>query len=165
MRRLSSFSGGRRPISGFSKFKAALDREVARTKQVAPWTLHDLRRTARTRLSGLGVLPLVAELTIGHKQSGVAAVYDLHTYDAEKRAALERWADALSAIVGIAPPPEDAAIVPAAAGVTIAAHASAVTTHARTTGTRAQPADGLYFKAAGLRGRGSARARRIARRT
>jgi integrase len=109
-------TAGARPISGFSKMKARLDREVAELaggSPIAPWTLHDLRRTMRTRISGLGVLPLVAELIIGHKQGGVQAVYDLHTYDAEKRAALEKWEDALAVIVGLRPAPEGAAVVPA----------------------------------------------------
>ncbi|HWY14259.1 MAG TPA: tyrosine-type recombinase/integrase [Rhizomicrobium sp.] len=109
-------TAGKRPISGFSKMKSRLDREIAKRAdgtQMAPWTLHDLRRTMRTRLSGLGVLPLVAELIIGHKQGGIQAVYDLHTYDAEKRAALAKWEDALAAIVGLRPAPDGASVVPA----------------------------------------------------
>ena len=38
-------------LAGFSKFKRALDREA----KVSGWTLHDLRRTAATRMQGLGV--------------------------------------------------------------------------------------------------------------
>jgi len=105
-----SSTAGRRPISGFSKSKARLDEAIAKAvkeaqekgediKDVAPWTLHDLRRTARTRLSSLGVLPHIAEMVIGHKQGGIHAVYDQHHYDAEKRDALDRWEAALLAIV------------------------------------------------------------------
>jgi integrase len=99
------FSGmaGDRPFSGFSKAKARLDRA---TGKIAPYTLHDLRRTVRTRLSELGVAPFVAELVLAHKQQGVAKVYDLHRYDAEKRAALEKWEAKLLAI--LAPEPEPA---------------------------------------------------------
>jgi integrase len=82
-------TGGERPTSGFSKMKARLDRLLG--TEVAPWTLHDVRRTVRTGLSSAGVLPVVAELVIGHKQQGIAAVYDLHRYDDEKRDALKRW--------------------------------------------------------------------------
>ncbi len=109
-------TAGKRPISGFSKMKSRLDSEIAKLADgtpIAPWTLHDLRRTMRTRLSGLGVLPLVAELIIGHKQTGIQAVYDLHTYDAEKRLALAKWEGALAVIVGLMPAPEGAAIVSA----------------------------------------------------
>lgn len=101
---------GRRPVSGFSKAKADLDKTIAAlvaeerargedTKDVGAWRLHDLRRTVRTRMSGLGVLPLVAELVLAHKQQGVSAVYDRHRYDREKLAALLRWEQALLAIV------------------------------------------------------------------
>lgn len=55
------------------------------------WRPHDLRRTMRTGLSAAGVNEVVAETTIGHTRKGIAAVYDLHRYDAEKRAALEAW--------------------------------------------------------------------------
>jgi integrase len=94
-----STAGGRRPVSGFSKAKARLDREVAKIGEVADFDIHDIRRSVRTNLSSLGVAPLIAELTIGHKQQGVQAVYDLHRYDAEKRAALEAWEAKLLGIV------------------------------------------------------------------
>jgi integrase len=91
-----STTGGRRPISGFSKARTKFERALG---EMAHWTLHDLRRTCRTGLSSLGVLPVVAELVIGHKQTGIAAVYDLHRYDAEKREALEDWEAKLLSIV------------------------------------------------------------------
>jgi integrase len=101
-------------VSGFGKAKKHLDREIAavraratgkRATPMAPWRLHDLRRTMRTRLSELGVLPVVAELVIGHKQQGIAAVYDLHRYDEEKRRALEAWEQRLRSIVDPQPAP------------------------------------------------------------
>jgi integrase len=99
------FSGqtGAKPFSGFSKAKKRLDGE---TPGIAPYTLHDLRRTVRTRLSGLGVMRTVSELVLAHTQTGLDAVYDLHTYDAEKRAALLKWEARLLAIVAPEPEPE-----------------------------------------------------------
>jgi integrase len=96
------FSGrtGAKPFSGFSKSKSRLDRA---TGGIAPFTLHDLRRSVRTRLSELGVAPFVAELVLAHTQTGVAKVYDLHQYDQEKRAALEAWEKKLLAIVAPEP--------------------------------------------------------------
>jgi integrase len=88
---------GERPFSGFSKAKRRLDSEIG---EIKPFTLHDLRRTVRTRLAELGVTPFVGELVIGHTQKGVHAVYDLHRYEEEKREALERWERRLLAIVG-----------------------------------------------------------------
>jgi integrase len=104
------FSGqtGAKPFSGFSKAKRRLDKLIGDIAGgIAPYTLHDLRRTVRTRLAELGVTPFVGELVIGHTQKGVHAVYDLHRYEKEKRAALEAWEARLLAIV--APEPEPAA--------------------------------------------------------
>jgi integrase len=101
---------GAKPFSGFSKAKARLDRKLVelvkageRVQPIAPYTLHDLRRTVRTRLAELGVTPFVGELVIGHAQKGVHAVYDLHTYDAEKREALLKWEAKLLSIVAPEP--------------------------------------------------------------
>ena len=44
-------TSGERPISGFAKLKARLDRRVG----LSDWTLHDIRRTMRTHLSALPV--------------------------------------------------------------------------------------------------------------
>jgi integrase len=95
---------GKRPISGFAKIKQALDRRIARLnggKPLAGWRLHDLRRTMRTNLSALAILPVVAELMIGHRQRDIAAVYDLHVYEAEQRAGFEAWCRRLLSIVAI----------------------------------------------------------------
>jgi integrase len=110
-----SATGGRAPIKGFGKFKDTID---ARAAELAPpglaqWRFHDLRRTARTNLSSLGVSPFIAELVIGHQQKGVHKVYDVHRYQAEKRDALERWASRLRTI--IVPPPAN--VVPIKAAV------------------------------------------------
>jgi integrase len=63
-----------------------------------PFTVHDFRRTARTQLSELGVAPHVAEACLNHKPRGVEAVYNRHSYFAERRAALHAWADLLAQI-------------------------------------------------------------------
>jgi integrase len=93
---------GKRPISGFAKIKQALDRRITKLnddKPIAGFRLHDLRRSMRTNLSALAILPLVAEMMIGHRQRGVAAVYDLHRYEAEQRAGFEAWCRRLLSIV------------------------------------------------------------------
>ena len=71
----------------------------AEGKPLAPWTLHDLRRTFRTGLGKLGVAPHVAELCINHQKSGVEAIYDRHKYAPEMKAALALWADHVRSIV------------------------------------------------------------------
>lgn len=61
-----------------------------------PFTLHDLRRTARTHLAGLGVRTEVAERCLNHKLAGVVGVYDRHDYFTERRQALSAWAAQLA---------------------------------------------------------------------
>jgi integrase len=99
-----STTGGKRPISGFSKYKTRFDRAAAELGQVESWRIHDLRRAVRTGLSEAGVLPFHAELVIAHTQVGVHAVYDRHRYDAEKRKALIAWERRLVNIVKPLPP-------------------------------------------------------------
>jgi integrase len=71
-------------------------------------TIHDLRRTVGTRISELGVPRDVRERILNHggKRAGnlTDGVYNRYEFDAEKRAALELWADALDAILGRRPP-------------------------------------------------------------
>lgn len=61
--------------------------------------LHDLRRTAATRMAELGVLPRVIDAVLDHAQGGVSGVYQRYGYVEEMRIALERWAARLRAIV------------------------------------------------------------------
>jgi integrase len=62
------------------------------------FTLHDLRRTARTHLAALGVAPHVAERCLNHKLPGMNDKYDTHDYLAERRLALNAWAAKLAAL-------------------------------------------------------------------
>ena len=66
------------PFSGWSKAKAALDRAVAdaRGASLAPWSVHDLRRTVATGLQRLGVRLEVTEAVLNHisgSRAGIAA--------------------------------------------------------------------------------------------
>jgi integrase len=60
--------------------------------------LHDLRRTLRTGLAELGVSFEVAERVLNHAMPGLQAVYNRHSYAAEKRAALALWAEHVLAL-------------------------------------------------------------------
>jgi integrase len=90
-----STDGGGRPISGFSKLKARIDRAAC----VQDWTLHDLRRTARTLMSRAGVTSDHAERCLGHAIGGVRGVYDRHRYAAEMARAYEALAAQIDRIV------------------------------------------------------------------
>jgi integrase len=85
---------GETHISGYAKAKARLDSFIAAGDvKVAPWRLHDLRRTAATHMVRLGVSEEVVGRVLNHAPKGVTAkVYALHTYAPEKRSALDRWA-------------------------------------------------------------------------
>ena len=63
------------------------------------WTIHDLRRTARTIMAAAGVPDVVAELVLGHVQKGIVAVYNRHGYEQEKADALDKLAARLTDIV------------------------------------------------------------------
>ena len=114
---LFSTTFGEKPVSGFSKAKARLDRHMLRalramarmrgddaaSVELAPFVIHDLRRTMRTRLASLRVADVVAEMVIGHGRKGLQRVYDQHSYEPEMREALELWAGRLREIVTPAP--------------------------------------------------------------
>ena len=60
---------------------------------------HDLRRTAASHMTGMGIPRLVVSKILNHMERGITAVYDRHSYDREKRQALESWGRKLQAIV------------------------------------------------------------------
>ncbi|HVM78293.1 MAG TPA: tyrosine-type recombinase/integrase [Stellaceae bacterium] len=84
---------GRDPKKLFNGAASAMRRLRKKLKGTAPFVLHDLRRTCRTRLSKLGVDDKTAELVIGHVPQGMEKVYDLHDRLDERRAALQRWGE------------------------------------------------------------------------
>jgi integrase len=60
------------------------------------WTLHDLRRTARSLMAEADVAENVAERVLGHALRGVRRVYNRYDYADEKADALQRLAVKLS---------------------------------------------------------------------
>jgi integrase len=67
---------------------------------VSDATPHDLRRTAASHMTSIGISRLVVSKILNHAETGVTAVYDRHSYDAEKRVALEAWGERLEKITG-----------------------------------------------------------------
>lgn len=59
---------------------------------------HDLRRTGRTHVSGLGVSGDVAEALLNHVKDGMKAVYDLYSFWPERKAAIRLWHEKLGRI-------------------------------------------------------------------
>jgi integrase len=72
---------------------------AAKLPPMPNWTLHDLRRTARSLMSRAGIRPDVAERVLGHVMGGVEGVYDRHTYREEKAHALRMLAGLIGNIV------------------------------------------------------------------
>jgi integrase len=86
---------GKTPISGFSKFKRAFDQACG----VTGWTLHDLRRTARSLMSRGGVPSDHAERALGHVIGGIRSTYDRHEFYQEKKHAFAALAGQLDHIL------------------------------------------------------------------
>jgi integrase len=97
---LFSTTQGVKPVNGFSKAKAILDREMlAELGELPPFIIHDIRRSMRTGLSALPIADLVRELVIAHTRPDLHKVYDQHAYLDEKRHALQLWAARLRDII------------------------------------------------------------------
>lgn len=86
-------------FNGWGKPKAALDR---RLEDVAPYTLHDLRRTFSTQLASLGVPQHVVERILNHKPgahtaiSPIAVLYNHYRCMDEMRDAVTKWESKLT---------------------------------------------------------------------
>lgn len=106
---------GKTAVSGHSKAKARLDRQIVADLrkqaeeaghdpseiELEDWRFHDLRRTLATGLQRFGINKEVTEAVLNHVSgsiSGIARVYQRHDYKDEKRAALGRWAQHVAAI-------------------------------------------------------------------
>jgi len=66
---------------------------------IKDFRLHDLRRTAASMMTGAGIPRLVVSKILNHVEQGVTRVYDRHSYDNEKRAAIEKWTQLLEQII------------------------------------------------------------------
>lgn len=63
------------------------------------FTPHNLRRTAASQITSIGIPRLTVRKILNHAEVGVTAVYDRHSYDREKREALDAWSRKLISIV------------------------------------------------------------------
>jgi integrase len=86
---------GATPMGGISNRKADFDKRCG----VRDWTLHDLRRTARSLMSRVGVAPYVAEKCLGHVAGAIERTYDRHAYLDEKREAFAKLGDGVAKVV------------------------------------------------------------------
>ena len=95
--------GARAPTGfcGWTWSKAELDQRLG--DQVAPWRIHDIRRSVATHLADdLNVQPHVIECILGHYggfRRGTAQVYNKSPYGNEMRAALVAWSEHLQSLI------------------------------------------------------------------
>jgi len=71
----------------------ALNKLCNKLEGVRRFTPHDLRSTARSHLTELGVNLIVAERCLNHSLGGLVSIYDQHDYMTERRTALELWTE------------------------------------------------------------------------
>jgi integrase len=113
---------GQAPFSGWSRCKERLDARIAeqRAEQrlgrklkegerpekddyLAPWVVHDLRRSFTTLAAEHGLAePAHIEAILNHvsgHRDGITGIYNRAAYREQKRIGLQRWADWLEAIV------------------------------------------------------------------
>jgi integrase len=92
-----------RAITTFSAINAELDKLAG----MSGWAWHDLRRSFATALGEAGFPEAVADGVLNHRQAatrgGVLGVYQKAERWGERKAAMEAWADALSAAIKGAP--------------------------------------------------------------
>jgi integrase len=85
-------------FTSWGKSKAALDRRCG----FEDWHVHDLRRSAATRMADIGIAPHIVEQILNHQtghKAGIAGIYNRSNHQREVRAALALWEDHIRALV------------------------------------------------------------------
>jgi integrase len=98
------FGGGKAGFSAWSYCTLSFNSRITAAnggRALAPWRIHDLRRTVRTGLSKIGIKPHVAELVLNHTghKAGIGGVYDHYDYEPEIAEALAKWEARLLMII------------------------------------------------------------------
>jgi integrase len=89
-------------ISGITPYRGKTNERLPAVAGVAPWVVHDLRRTAASGMARLGINLPVIEKVLNHAGgsfAGIVGVYQRHEFADEKRAALQQWADYVERLV------------------------------------------------------------------
>jgi integrase len=98
------FGGGFNGFNAWSYSVVSLNNRIAMAdgKPLAPWRLHDIRRSVATGMAELGVQPHIIEAILNHvsgHKGGVAGIYNRARYDREIASALALWAEHIMAAV------------------------------------------------------------------
>jgi len=70
---------------------------MEKIKNIPHFVIHDLRRTAKTKMQELGVDEFISERCLNHKLAGVQGTYGRYDFLDERKKALQGWADYLAA--------------------------------------------------------------------
>jgi integrase len=89
----------RKPGTHLTTIKTAMQGILGRT-DMRPWSPHDLRRTAASKMRAMGVSRLVVQGILNHKDRSVTAIYDRYGADPEKQQALTDWGRRVAEIAG-----------------------------------------------------------------
>jgi integrase len=87
-------------VSNWERPKRQLDARLGKTVQA--WRVHDLRRTAATKMADLGIAPHVVETILNHQsghKAGIAGIYNRARYAGEVKQALAIWAAHITALL------------------------------------------------------------------
>jgi integrase len=93
----TDFLFAKRGFTNWNGAKQKLDQRIG----IAPYRIHDLRRSAATGMAELGVLPHIVEQALNHvsgHKAGVAGVYNRSKMSDAVREGLQRWGDHLDKI-------------------------------------------------------------------
>jgi integrase len=96
-RNSSDFIFAERGFNDWDRCKARVDLRIG----IAPYRLHDLRRSTATYMAEISILPHIVEAVLNHvsgHKAGVAGTYNRAKYADEMRTALQTYADWLERI-------------------------------------------------------------------
>ena len=97
------FGGGNAGFSAWSYSTLSFNSRMIEVNgaALAPYRIHDLRRTVRTGMGKIGIKPHIAELVLNHTghKAGIGGVYDHFDYEPEIAEALAKWETHLLSIV------------------------------------------------------------------
>jgi integrase len=83
-------------LTSMSKAKALLAKNA---KLEQHWVIHDLRRTAVTKMGELKVPRYIRSIILNHRPHDATDHYDMYEYLEERREALDRWSAYLESLV------------------------------------------------------------------
>lgn len=88
------FQGGG-PVVNIQKLTA----RIRRRSKVKNFRPHDIRRSVASEIASMGFPRLTIAMLLNHMDRDITGTYDRHSYDREKREALEAWEHRLTEII------------------------------------------------------------------